>query len=76
MRDEVIFQSYNFVIVTLDRHASGPAARIAPKLARDFPGLKVSVHAAAEWEKDPAALAATKAAIATADVVVTCVLFL
>ena len=76
MRDEMADHSYHFVIVTLDRHAAGPAARIAPLLARDFPGLKLSIHAAAEWETDPDALTAARADIATADVIVNCVLFL
>ena len=34
MRDKMADHSYHFVIVTLDRHAAGPAARIAPMLAR------------------------------------------
>jgi len=76
MRDEMADHSYHFVIVTLDRHAAGPAARIAPMLARDFPGLKLSIHAAAEWDTDPDALTAARADIATADVIVNCVLFL
>ena len=76
MRDDVMPQIYRFVIVTLDRHAAGPAARIAPKLARDFPGLSLSIHASAEWEKDPTALQAAQDDIAKADIVVTGVLFL
>ncbi len=60
---------YRFVVVTLDAHAAGPAARIAPRLAKDFPGIEVSVHAAAEWAENPAALAAAKAAVNSADVV-------
>ena len=76
MRDELIEKSYNFVIVTLDRHAAGPAARVAPKLAVDFPGLTVKIHAAAEWQKDPNALQMAKDDIATADIIVNCVLFL
>ncbi len=76
MRDEIGGQSYNFVIVTLDRHAAGPAARVAPKLAVDYPGLNLSIHAAAEWEKDPNALQRAKADISSADVIVNCVLFL
>lgn len=47
---------YNIVVVTLDQHAAGPAARITPRLARDFPGLNISIHAAAEWAENPAAL--------------------
>jgi len=42
----------------------------------DFPGLKLQIHAAAEWAKDEAALAAAKADIATADIIVTSVIFL
>ncbi len=76
MRDDVMPQIYRFVIVTLDRHAAGPAARIAPKLASDFPGLSLSIHAAAEWDKDPTALQAAQDDIAKADIVVTSVLFL
>ncbi|MDG1521161.1 MAG: cobaltochelatase subunit CobN [Yoonia sp.] len=76
MRDKMADHSYHFVIVTLDRHAAGPAARIAPMLARDFPGLKLSIHAAVEWDTDPDALTAARADIATADLIVNCVLFL
>ncbi len=67
---------YRFVIVTLDAHAAGPAARIAPRLARDFPGIEVSVHAAAEWAENPAALAAARAAVESADFVVANLLFI
>ena len=42
----------------------------------DFPGLNVKIHAAAEWEKDPNALQQAKDDIATANIVVTCVIFL
>ena len=76
MRDEVAPRTYNFVIVTLDRHAAGPAARVAPMLAMDFPGLSIKIHAAAEWEKDPAALQSALHDIEEADIVVNCVLFL
>ncbi|MFN4131150.1 MAG: cobaltochelatase subunit CobN, partial [Paracoccaceae bacterium] len=67
---------YRFVIVTLDAHAAGPAARIAPRLAKDFPGIEVSVHAAAEWAENPQALAAAKAAVSRADFVVANLLFI
>jgi magnesium chelatase subunit H len=68
--------SYRFVIVTLDAHAAGPASRIGPRLARDFPGIEVSVHAAAEWAENPAALARAKAAVDAADFVVANLLFI
>ena len=54
---------YRFVIVTLDAHAAGPAARVAPALVKDFPGIQVTVHAAAEWAENPAALARAKACL-------------
>ena len=67
---------YNVVVVTLDQHAAGPAARITPRLARDFPGLTVTVHAAAEWAESPAALARCKAALETADIVIANLIFI
>jgi len=67
---------YSFVVITLDAHAAGPAARIAPRLAKDFPGIDVSVHAAAEWAENPAALARAKAAVADADIIVANLLFI
>jgi magnesium chelatase subunit H len=74
--DKPLIPAYNVVIVTLDSHAAGPAARIAPRLAADFPGLTVSVHASAEWAGDPVALTACKAALAEAHLVVTNLIFL
>ncbi|MFN3972698.1 MAG: magnesium chelatase subunit H [Gemmobacter sp.] len=68
--------AYNLVVVTLDSHAAGPAARIAPRLQADFPGLTVSVHAAAEWAENPAALARARAAVDAADMVVANLLFI
>ncbi|MCL4186326.1 MAG: magnesium chelatase subunit H [Rhodobacteraceae bacterium] len=67
---------YRVVIVTLDAHAAGPAARVTDRLSADFPGLSVSVHAAAEWGENPAALAAARAAVAAADIVIASLLFL
>lgn len=76
MRDEVTHKPYNVVLLTLDRHAAGPAARVAPILAMDFPGLELKIHAAAEWAKDARALDAAKSDIASAQIVVTSVIFL
>jgi magnesium chelatase subunit H len=83
MRDDQSHQAevkakagYRFVVITLDAHAAGPAARIAPRLARDFPGIEVSVHAAAEWAENPAALARAKAAVADANIIVANLLFI
>jgi magnesium chelatase subunit H len=67
---------YRFVIVTLDAHAAGPAQRVAGRLAKDFPGICISVHAAAEWAENPAALARAKAEVARANIVVANLLFI
>ena len=71
-----IHPAYNVVIVTLDAHAAGPAARIAPRLARDFPGLTVTVHAAAEWAESPGALARARDAVDHADIVIANLIFI
>ena len=76
MRDEVIHKPYRVVIVTLDQHTAGPAARVSPRLAADFPGLSVSVHAAAEWGEDPEALARAKLAVSEGDLIIANMLFL
>lgn len=76
MRDELIYPDYRVVIVTLDQHTAGPISRMSPKLAADFPGLRVDVFAAAEWENNPEALAEAKAAVAAADILVGNLLFL
>jgi magnesium chelatase subunit H len=67
---------YNIVVVTLDQHAAGPAARIAPRLSQDFPGLTIAIHAAAEWAENPAALARCKSDLQTADIIVANLLFI
>jgi magnesium chelatase subunit H len=67
---------YRFVVITLDAHAAGPAARVAPRLERDFPGIEVSIHAAAEWAENPLALARAKEAVQTADFLMANLLFI
>ena len=67
---------YRVVIVTMDSHTAGPAARVQDRLAADFPGLTVSVHAAAEWAENPATLVATRAAVAAGDLIIANMLFL
>ena len=68
--------SYNIVVVTLDQHAAGPAARIAPRLAKDFPGLSITIHAASEWAENPSALTRCKADLQTADIIVANLIFI
>lgn len=64
------------VVVTMDSHLSGAAARSRQTLGRDFPGLELSVHAADEWGSDEAALDRCKADIARGDIVIATMLFL
>jgi hypothetical protein len=62
------------------RHAGRPSGRVGgarrARAAGEIPGLKVSLHAASEWAAEPAALEAAKAAIAEADIIVACMLFI
>ncbi|MCC1492409.1 magnesium chelatase subunit H [Cognatishimia sp. F0-27] len=68
--------AYNIAIITLDAHAAGPVARASLRLAQDFPGLTVTVHAAAEWAENPQALEETRRAIADAHMIIANLLFL
>jgi len=81
MRDEMTPLSatpraYRFVILTLNAHAAGPALRAEARLAADFPGLVVTIHAAAEWAENPAALARAREDIARADIILANLLFM
>ena len=67
---------YRVVMVTLDSHAAGPAARVSERLSGEFPGLNVSVHAAAEWAENPAALEEARIAVRHGDIIVANLLFI
>ncbi len=64
------------VIVTLDNHLSGAAARAEATLRSSHPGLRLAFHAAADWEANPASLDACRADIAAGDIIVASMLFL
>jgi len=64
------------VVVTLDHHLAGAAARARPVLARDYPGLTLSFHAASDWGDDPAALERCLTSIGEADVLIVTMLFM
>ena len=64
------------VVVTMDSHLASATERANAALAQSMPGLKLSVHAAAEWGDDPAALERCKADIAQGDIVIAAMLFL
>ncbi len=76
MRDSSDHTGYRFVIVTLDHHAAGPAARVLPRLQKDFPGLQISIHAAAEWAENPQALEDARDAVRHGDIIVSNLLFI
>jgi magnesium chelatase subunit H len=65
-----------FVIVTMDSHLSSATVRAAQRLAREFPGLTLNIHAADEWGSEPKALQRCCDDIAQADIVVATMLFL
>ena len=64
------------VVVTMDSHLSGAAARAEAELRREMPGLSLVVHAADEWGSDDQALAACRDDIARGDIVIATMLFL
>ena len=64
------------VIVTMDSHLSGAAARAQQVLRREFPSLTIAVHSADEWGTNPAALSRCLDAIAAGDIVIATMLFL
>ena len=64
------------VMITLDRHLAEPAARIEARLADEVPGLRIALHAAADWSERPDLLEQARADIAEADIVVATMLFI
>ncbi len=74
--DDTHIPGYRVVIVTLDHHVAGPAARVSERLSAEFPGLNVSVHAAAEWAENADALEEAKLAVRHGDIIVTNLLFI
>jgi magnesium chelatase subunit H len=63
-------------IVTMDTHLASATERARPILAREYPGLSISLHAASEYAGNESATARVKADIAQADIVVAGMLFL
>ncbi len=73
---EIMAPAMNVVIVTMDSHLASAAERAHAVLAKSLPGLRLTVHAAAEWGDQPEALARCKADIASAHIVIASMLFL
>ncbi len=64
------------VLVTMDSHLASAAERANRRLAKSVSGLTFSVHAAADWDEDPAALTRCLADIARGDIVIATMLFM
>ncbi|RYG75747.1 DUF3479 domain-containing protein, partial [bacterium] len=64
------------VLVTMDPHLSSATVRAAEQLQRQVPGLKLVLHAAAEWASAPETLARCCDDIAEADIIVATMLFM
>ena len=65
-----------FVLVTMDTHLMSASQKANFALMREMPNLDFKIYAAASWASDPAQLEACKNDIATADIIVTTMLFL
>lgn len=66
----------NVVIVTMDGNLSGALERARPALMRDIAGLRVTMHAAADFANDERALAECRADIATGHIIIVGMMFL
>jgi magnesium chelatase subunit H len=64
------------VLVTMDSHLASAAERAHRQLARELPGLTLTVHAAGEWGSDDAALQRCRSDIASGDIVIVTMLFM
>lgn len=63
------------VIVTMDNHLASATQRATARLAREVPGLVLSMHTAAEWANDAAALQRCHDDIARGDLIINTMLF-
>ncbi|MEM1106137.1 MAG: magnesium chelatase subunit H [Pseudomonadota bacterium] len=63
-------------IISLDRQLEAAVQRASAALRRELPGLQISFHAAVDFERRPGALAACKADIAEADIIIASMLFI
>lgn len=63
-------------IVTLDNHLTGAVGRVRGQLAREAPGLELTVHAASNWATSADSLDACIKDIGSADIVIATMLFM
>ena len=66
----------NVVILTLDSHMASAAERARIALYRELPGIRLTLHAVAEWTADPQAPEACRKDIETADIIIANMIFL
>jgi len=64
------------VLISLDSHLSGAIENARQALRKTAPTIELSFHAASEWSRNPASLAACKRDIETGDIIVASMLFL
>ena len=63
-------------MITLDNHMSSAVDRARVELAKELPGLDLSVHAVTDWDENDDAAEACRRDIETADIVVANMIFL
>jgi magnesium chelatase subunit H len=64
------------VIVTMDDHLTGAVERAKLRLKRDYPGLILTLHSAAEWGSNTQAHQRCLSDIASGDIIIATMLFL
>ena len=64
------------VMITMDNHLGAAARRAEERLRADWPGLSLSLHAAADWSRDPDSLERCRAEVGEADIVVATMIFM
>ncbi|MEM9667991.1 MAG: magnesium chelatase subunit H [Pseudomonadota bacterium] len=64
------------VLISLDRQLETAVDRARARLQKVYPGLELSFHAAVDWARDEENLRRCKEAIANADFIVACMLFI
>ncbi len=63
-------------LLTMDHHLASAATRVQRVLAREIPGLTLSVHTAAQWRAEAEALKNCREDVAQADLVIVSMLFM
>lgn len=66
----------NVVLITLDNHMSAAVDDARLLLKHDIPNLRLTVHAATDWNDNPSRLQACKDDIASGDIIVASMLFI